>query len=130
VKRLKYVRPPLGAFQLKKSPLEIVEQSSDANIQEPEKNRSRHIGNSKKPQNYYMHWPKLHRRRSGQKNAKDNQVMVKAGDPLLCNHVEMLPCPVVLLDCRHIKLFSHNKPDQERKSPASNGSKFNNQNEL
>ena len=106
VKRLENVRPLTCLFKLVKRVFEVGQKTADTLVQSPKKNRRGHIGDTKKPQYNSVHGAELNRGRSGQQNAKNNQVMIEARNALLRDHVEMSPGGIVLLEYGH--LFLHN----------------------
>ena len=106
MKRLENCRPLTCLFKLVKRIFEVSQKTANTLVQSPEKNRRCHISDTKKPQYNRVHWAELNRSRSGQQNAKNNQVMIEAGNSLLRDHVEMPPSGIVLLKDGH--LFLHN----------------------
>jgi hypothetical protein len=107
MKWLKNLWPPFCGLKRYKRVLQIAQEAADPSIETPKQDRCSHTRRANQAKNYRVHGTELYRRRSGQQNAKNDQVMIEAGNTLLGNHVEVPPSAVILFKCGHLN-FLHN----------------------
>ncbi len=113
VKRLEAVGPILRLFNVEQGIFKVGEQPVDSLVKTPEQDRGNHISSPERCQNQLVHRTKLYGSRGSQQHAKNDQVVIEAGNALLGNHVEMPKRAVVLIENGHL-IFLHNSQDRAR----------------